>query len=117
MASDDPHFEAKAADIVELYLNPPSHPAVFCVDETTAIQALDRLDPALPLSTRRFEKHGFEYCRHGRVWLYAAFNTKPGARHTSDEFVAFLADICTSPRPTRPGSSRSSSGLPRSSAT
>jgi transposase len=48
MASDDPEFEVKAADIIGLYLNPPQHAAVFCVDEKTAIQALDRLDPVLP---------------------------------------------------------------------
>lgn len=45
MVSNDPHFEEKAADIIGLYLNPPQHAAVFCVDEKTAIQALDRLDP------------------------------------------------------------------------
>jgi transposase len=50
LASDDPEFEPKAADILGLYLNPPQHAAVFCVDEKTAIQALDRLDPVLPLS-------------------------------------------------------------------
>jgi transposase len=47
MASDDPEFETKASDIVGLYLNPPQHAAVFVVDEKTAIQALDRLDPVL----------------------------------------------------------------------
>jgi transposase len=100
MASNDPKFEAKAADIIGLYLNPPSRAAVFCVDEKTAIQALDRLDPVLPLSPGRAERHGFEYYRHGTLSLYAAFNTKDGsvlgktaARHTSAEFVAFLADI------------------------
>jgi hypothetical protein len=46
-------FESKAADIIGLYLNPPQHAAVFCVDEKTAIQALDRLDPVLPLSPGR----------------------------------------------------------------
>src|SRR5947199_128535 len=45
MASDDPDFEAKAADIIGLYLNPPQHAAVFCVDEKTAIQALDLSGP------------------------------------------------------------------------
>lgn len=45
MASDDPDFERKAADVIGLYLNPPQHAAVFAVDEKTAIQALDRLDP------------------------------------------------------------------------
>src|SRR2546422_10658414 len=48
MASDDPRFEQKAADIIGLYMNPPQHAAVFCVDEKTAIQALDRLDPFCP---------------------------------------------------------------------
>lgn len=101
MASDDPDFEAKAADVIGLYLNPPAHAAVFCVDEKTAIQALDRLDPVLPLSPGRLERHGFEYYRHGTLSLYAAFNTRTGEvlgktarRHTSAEFVAFLADIC-----------------------
>ena len=42
MASDDPDFETKAADVIGLYLAPPQHAAVFCVDEKTAIQALDR---------------------------------------------------------------------------
>lgn len=60
MASDDPDFEEKAADIIGLYLNPPQHAAVFCVDEKSAIQALDRLDPVLPLSPGRAERHGFE---------------------------------------------------------
>ena len=63
--SDDPEFETKAADIIGLYVNPPQHAAVFCVDEKTAIQALDRLDPILPLSPGRAERHGFEYYRHG----------------------------------------------------
>src|SRR3990170_1672341 len=102
MASDDPDFEAKAADILGLYLNPPQHAAVFCVDEKTALQALDRLDPVLPLSPGRAERHGFEYHRHGTLSLYAAFNTKSGEvfgktaeHHTSAEFVAFLDDLVT----------------------
>lgn len=100
LASNDPDFEAKAADVIGLYLNPPQHAVVFCVDEKTAIQALDRKDPVLPLSPGRAERHGFEYVRHGTLSLYAAFNTKTGevlgktaTRHTSAEFVAFLGDI------------------------
>lgn len=100
MASNDPDFERKAADIIGLYMKPPQHAAVFCVDEKTAIQALDRKDPILPLSPGRAERHGFEYFRHGTLSLYAAFNTKTGEvlgkttpRHTSQEFVAFLEDL------------------------
>lgn len=103
MASDDPEFEKKAADIIGLYLNPPEHAAVFCVDEKTAIQALDRKDPVLPLSPGRAERHGFEYKRHGTLSLYAAFATRTGEvigktaeRHTSEEFVEFLGQIVSS---------------------
>jgi transposase len=106
MASNDPNFEAKAADIIGLYLNPPQHAAVFCVDEKTAIQALDRLDPVLPLSPGRAERHGFEYYRHGTLSLYAALDTKTGrvmgktaARHTSQEFVSFLGQVVADCRP------------------
>src|SRR5215831_9677642 len=65
MRSTDPDFETKAADVIGLYLDPPHHAVVFCVDEKTAIQALDRIDPLLPLSPGRAERHGFEYYRHG----------------------------------------------------
>ena len=99
-ASNDPDFETKAADSIGLYLEPPQHAAVFCVDEKTAIQALDRLDPVLPLSPGRAERHGFEYYRHGTLSLYAALDVKTGKvqgktakRHTSDEFIAFVSDL------------------------
>jgi transposase len=107
MASDDPDFETKAADVIGLYLTPPQHAAVFCVDEKTAIQALDRLDPVLPLSPGRLERHGFEYKRNGTLSLYAALDVKTGKvqgktaeRHTSAEFVSFLEDViaCCNPR-------------------
>jgi transposase len=100
MASNDPAFEEKAADVIGLYLHPPQHAVVLCVDEKTAIQALDRKDPVLPLSPGRAERHGFEYIRHGTLSLYAALDTKTGevhgkttSRHTSQEFVAFLTDL------------------------
>src|SRR6516165_8396387 len=100
MASTDPEFEEKAADIIGLYLKPPLNAALFCVDEKSAIQALDRLDPVLPLSPGRAERHGFEYYRHGTLSLYAALHISSGevigqtsARHTSAEFVAFLEDL------------------------
>jgi transposase len=106
VASSDPDFEHKAADIIGLYLNPPEHAVVFCVDEKTAIQALDRRDPVLPLSPGRAERHGFEYVRHGALSLFAALNVGTGevegmtaARHTSAEFITFLDRVrATQPR-------------------
>jgi len=89
--------------VIGLYLNPPAHAAVFCVDEKTAIQALDRKDRMLPLSAGRAESHGFEYKRNGTLSLFAALNTATGQvlgmtapRHTSAQFVAFLADVLAS---------------------
>src|SRR5689334_7115505 len=85
------------------YLNPAQHAAVFCVDEKSAIQALDRLDRRLPLSPGRAERHGFEYYRHGTLSLYAALNPQTGevigqtaSRHTSQEFVTFLGEVVAS---------------------
>jgi transposase len=106
MRSTDPDFEMKAADVIGLYLDPPQHAVVLCVDEKTAIQALDRIDPLLPLSPGRAERHGFAYDRHGTLSLYAALTTHTGEvlgsavpRHPSDEFVAFLAAVVdTQPR-------------------
>jgi transposase len=103
MASNDPQFEEKAADIIGLYMKPPQHAAVFCVDEKSAVQALDRLDPVLPMSPGRAERHGFEYYRHGTLSLYAALEVRTGKvmgktapRHTSAEFVDFLGEVVMS---------------------
>src|SRR5712671_2529679 len=103
MQSDDPDFERKAADVIALYVNPPQHAAIFAVDEKTAIQALDRSLPTLPLSPGRAERHGFEYIRRGTLSLYAALDTRSGrvmgktvASHTSEEFVAFLGAVVAS---------------------
>lgn len=99
MSSPDPDFEAKAKDILGLYLEPPKKAAVFCIDEKTAIQALDRTQPALPLRPERPERHTVEYVRHGTVSLFAALEVHSGKvvgrcalRHTSEAFVKFLEE-------------------------
>jgi len=99
MASPDPDFEAKAKDILGLYLEPPEKAAVFCIDEKTAIQALDRTQPALPLRPGSPERHTVEYVRHGTVSLFAALEVHSGKvlgrcapRHTSEAFVDFLEE-------------------------
>jgi len=97
MASPDPDFETKAKDILGLYLATPEKAAVFCIDEKTAIQALDRTQPALPLRPGSVERHTVEYVRHGTVSLFAALEVHSGKilgrcapRHTSEAFVTFL---------------------------
>src|SRR5687768_2733349 len=87
VTSADPDFETKAADILGLYLNPPEHAAVFCIDEKTAIQALDRTDPVLPLSAAL-------EVGTGKV------NGMPVTHHTSAEFLRFV-DRLVAPLPRR----------------
>jgi transposase len=103
VTSDDPDFEIKAADIIGLYLTPPANAVVFSIDEKSHIQALDRLDPVLPLSPGRAERHGFEYKRNGTLSLYAALEVGTGRvqgmtaeRHTSATFLAFLERVLAS---------------------
>ncbi len=105
VTSDDPDFETKADDVIGLYLKPPANAVVFSVDEKSHIQALDRLDPVLPLSPGRAERHGFEYKRNGTLSLYSALDVATGRvagmtsrRHTSAEFVRFLTQLVARPR-------------------
>src|SRR6267378_3017414 len=111
MASADPEFEEKAADIIGLYLQPPVHGAVFCVDEKSAIQALDRLDPVLPLSPGRAERHGFEYYRHGTLSLLAALEVGSGPSLGQDRRPPYQRRVCRFPG----RSGGSSTGLARDS--
>jgi hypothetical protein len=86
-------------------MDPPQHAAV-----KTAIQALDRLDPVLPLSPGRAERHRFEYFRHGTLFLYAALDVKTGEVHgktASRHISAQDADGTRFPRDVRlPGDQR-----------
>ena len=51
--STDPNFVAKVRDVVGLYVAPPEHAIVLCVDEKSQIQALDRTQPMLPIRPAR----------------------------------------------------------------
>jgi transposase len=100
LASNDPHFSTKAKRVIGLYLQPPQEAAVFCVDEKSAIQALDRVQPLLPLRAGAPERRGFEYLRHGTCSLYAALEVATGKvigrcrkRHRSIELCQFLSTV------------------------
>jgi transposase len=85
-----------------LYLNPPEHAAVFCVDEKPHIQALDRTQPLLPMRPGQVERRTHDYDRHGTTTLFAALNAKTSEvitqfhqRHRSVQFREFLDLIDT----------------------
>jgi len=98
--SNDPLFIDKVRDIVGLYMSPPDHALVLCVDEKSQIQALDRTQPLLPLRPGQVERRTHDYKRHGTTALFAALDIATGhvigrcyKRHRAAEFRRFLDDI------------------------
>ena len=95
--SSDPWLVEKVRDIVGLYMNPPDHALVLCVDEKSQIQALNRTQPVLPMQAGQAERRSHDYQRHGTTSLFAALDIATGnvlgkcfARHRSREFKKFL---------------------------
>lgn len=98
--STDPFFVEKVRDIVGLYLNPPDHAMVLCVDEKSQIQALDRTQPMLPLGLGYVEGVTHTYKRHGTATLFAALDIATGRvitackrRHRHQEYLDFLKRV------------------------
>jgi putative transposase len=98
--STDPFFVEKVRDIVGLYLNPPDHALVLCVDEKSQIQALNRTQPVLPMGLGYVEGITHDYVRHGTTTLFAALDIATGAvftackpRHRHQEFLSFLRHL------------------------
>jgi transposase len=98
--SADPQFVDKVRDVVGLYMNPPDHAVVLCVDEKTSIQALDRTQPALPMRPGQVERRTHDYKRNGVTDLFAALNVATGQiihqtrpQHRAVEFRQFLDAI------------------------
>jgi transposase len=98
--SSDPLFVEKVRDIVGLYMAPPRHALVLCVDEKSQIQALERSQPLLPMQMGQPERRTHDYKRHGTTSLFAALDVATGSvigrcfpRHRAAEFRRFLDQI------------------------
>jgi transposase len=98
--STDPFFVEKVRDVVGLYMNPPDHAMVLCVDEKSQLQALDRTQPILPLRPGLPEQRTHDYERNGTTSLFAALDIATGGvigqcyrRHRHQEFLKFLEVI------------------------
>jgi transposase len=98
--SKDPQFVEKVRDIVGLYLNPPDRAIILCVDEKSQVQALNRMQPILPLAPGVPARQTHDYERHGVTSLFAALDVASGVtisncyrRHRHQEFLKFLNDI------------------------
>jgi transposase len=98
--STDPDFVAKVRDVVGLYLSPPEHAVVLCVDEKSQIQALDRSQAVFPMRPGQPQRRSHDYVRHGTTSLFAALDVATGEiigkcypRHRATEFRQFLDEI------------------------
>src|SRR3954447_1064239 len=98
--STDPHLVAKVTDVIGLYLAPPEHAIVLCVDEKSQIQALNRTQKTLPMQPGHAEQRTHDYVRHGTTTLFAAVEIATGQvtglcknRHRHQEFLAFLKHL------------------------
>ena len=98
--STDPLFVEKVRDVVGLYIAPPAHAVVLCVDEKSQIQALDRSQPLLPMRPGQIERRTHDDTRHGTTSLFAALDIATGQviskcypRHRAAEFRRFLDEI------------------------
>ena len=98
--STDPDFVAKVRDVVGLYVTPPAHAIVLCVDEKSQIQALDRSQPLLPMRPGQPARRSHDDTRHGTTSLFAALDIATGhvigkcyPRHRATEFRKFLDEI------------------------
>src|SRR6201999_1474226 len=85
---------------VGLYIAPPAHAVVLCVDEKSQIQALDRSQPMLPMRPGQPARRSHDYTRHGTTSLFAALDIASGrvigkcyGRHRAAEFRKFLDEI------------------------
>jgi len=98
--SRDPEFATKVADIVGLYLDPPTGAVVLSIDEKTQVQALQRTQPLLPISFGTTEKRTHDYLRHGTTNLFAALDILTGTvigrclpRRRTSEFLTFMDKV------------------------
>jgi transposase len=98
--SNDPNFIEKLEDVIGLYMSPPDHALVFCIDEKSQIQALDRTQPGLPMKKGRAGTMTHDYKRNGTTTLFAALDVLKGEvigrcmpQHRHQEFLKFLQAI------------------------
>ena len=100
MSELGPEFDAQAAQVCGLYLDPPENAIVISVDEKTSIPARQAARPDTPPAPGRPARRDNEYLRNGTTNLFAALRVHSGevsgmtapTRNRWD-FLAFLEQI------------------------
>ncbi|HYN92011.1 MAG TPA: IS630 family transposase [Thermoleophilaceae bacterium] len=78
MSELDPDFDAQAAEVCGLYLDPPANAIVLSIDEKTGIQAKGLARPDSPPAPARPARRDNEYVRNGTQNLFAALAVHSG---------------------------------------
>lgn len=101
---DPEKFQREVETVCQTYLKAPERAETngthtVCVDEATALQAIERNAPDKPVRPHQVAKHEFEYTRHGTTTLTAGLDVVTGEivsvtlepTRTEPEFVAHMA--------------------------
>ncbi len=81
----DPFFFEKMEKVIQIYQTDPKN--LFCLDECTGLQVLERIAPDLPADSNRPEYQEFEYKRHGTVSILSILE-----KGTGQVFTETIAD-------------------------
>ncbi len=103
----DPLFFEKMEPIIQLYLNPPSN--LYCFDECTGIQALEKAAPSTKSVPGKIQQHEVEYIRHGTVSIFSVLTVASGQvftkcipDHTSITLIGALKEHILSTKTKHP---------------
>lgn len=99
--STDPEFAAKAADIVGLYLEPPTNAIVISIDEKPSMQALSRTTGYVYADNGKVVRaYKSTYRRNGTLNLFGALEVATGVvkgkiteRKKRSDFLQFMDEL------------------------
>ncbi|MCA1698889.1 MAG: IS630 family transposase [Actinobacteria bacterium] len=100
MSDLGPDFDAQAAEVCGLYVDPPANAIVVSVDEKTSIAAREPARPDTPPKPGRPARRDSEYLRNGTQNLFAALQVHSGevsgmtaATRNQWDFITFLDQL------------------------
>lgn len=98
--SNDRRFEEKLIDVVGVYLDPPEHAVVLCMEREVIGASVGPHPGVVTDEEGRAGTMTHDYKRHGTTTLFAALNVLTGVvigeclpRHRHQEFLKFLRRV------------------------
>ena len=107
--SPDPLLIEKVRDIVGLYMNPPEHAVVFCVDEKPRSKPWIARNRSCRCGPGQVERRTHDYNRHGTTTLFAALDVEDESGHHAVPSAPSLGRVSAVPRCDRDAGARATS--------